>query len=54
MRPRVCAKIRECILILWGIKDCGSKKGSVEDEFWSVFEIMGKAIAHNTAEGRGE
>lgn len=50
MRARVSAKIRECILILWGIKDCGNKKCLVEDEFWSVFEIMEEAIVHDTAE----
>lgn len=51
MRARVCAKIREHILILWGIEDYGSKKCLVEDEFWSVFEITDEAIVHDAIEG---
>ena len=51
MRARVCAKIREHILILWGIEDYGSKKCLVEDEFWSVFEITDEAIVHDAVEG---
>lgn len=53
MRARVGARIRECILIMWEIKDYSSKKCSAEDEFGFGFEIMDEAIMHDTVEVGG-